>query len=140
MILRENIVLFSLTFYLFLKQGRANRAMDLVQRLSKGKQDAKARRERNKYKRLYFRFHATCSSDETDQYSEYDDTEEDSTENISDDSTNDSSIEQLSNETFEPDQNSNDFCAKIDLQNLKIKKSILSVYFTILTKEMAHVI
>ena len=103
--------------------------MDLVQRLSKGKQDAKARRERNKYKRLYFRFHATCSSDETDQYSEYDDTEEDSTENISDDSTNDSSIEQLSNETFEPDQNSKDFCAKIDLQNLKIKKSILSDIF-----------
>lgn len=106
--------------------------MDLVQRLSKGKQDAKARRERNKYKPLYFRFQAICSSDGT---------EEDSTEKISDDSTNDSSIERLSNETFEPDKNSNNYCAKIDLQNLKIKKKVFClIYFTILTKEMAKLL
>lgn len=44
--------------------------MDLVNGLYIGKENAKVKRERNKYKYLYFRFGDITSSDEYDPYSD----------------------------------------------------------------------
>ncbi|KAK8886949.1 hypothetical protein M9Y10_037984 [Tritrichomonas musculus] len=106
--------------------------MDLVQRLFKGKHEAKQRRERNKYKLLYFRFCKTNSSDESDPYSDYsesDDLEEDQIENISNDPSESVSSDQSANDIFQINQDSIDYCAKIDLQNKKIRQSIITNIF-----------
>ena len=106
--------------------------MDLVQRLFKGKHEAKQRRERNKYKLLYFRFCKTNSSDESDPYSDYsesDDLEEDQIENISKDPSESVSSDQSANDIFQINQDSIDYCAKIDLQNKKIRQSIITNIF-----------
>lgn len=101
--------------------------MDLVQRLSKGKQDAKARRERNKYKRLYFRFCPTYSSDESDPYSDYSQYEEE--EEFFESITDDDDEEVNENNSDEETGKEFDFCAKIDLHDKKQKKRILSDIF-----------
>lgn len=108
--------------------------MDLVNRLRIGKENAKAKRERNKYKRLYFRFCDTTSSDEYDPYSDSEIISEEEEEEALNEASNDISDEEEEQTSIQnPDVEVN----QLDLHNKKIKKRIFDNIISNIGKDRA---